>query len=468
MKTENIEDIYELTPIQKGILFHSIYDTDSQLYLFQVLYTIESSFDMEIFETAWQIVVDRHTILRTGFYWEEVEKELQVVYKQVKLTINHYDWGHLEKEEQENQLESFIASDRSKSFDLSKPCPMRLSLIRLADDKYYLIVNSHFIINDGWTDILLTEEVVRIYAALSHNKEIPLAPAPPYKDYINWLKQKDIAKTEIFWRQALQGIKKPTSIAYLEKTQPSSIQEQRYDEEKLRLTLQETKNLKSFAIQNRLTLASIFNGIWTILLSRYTGQDEVLYGCTANGRPVDLKGIEAMAGLFLNTLPIYVKIDVEQPLLLWLKQIQTQLLAARRYEYTPLTDIHGWSEVPRNLNLFESVVVMEDFSVKRLVEDLEMDLKIKYCKTYYKNNYPLNLVIYPDDKLFMAFSYHDTKFSLDTIKGILKDIYVTLQQLIANPNIRIKDLSFLTSEQEQNAAILESEASFDWDFALSV
>ena len=158
MKTENIEDIYELTPIQKGILFHSLYDNESQLYVFQVLYAIESSFDIDVFENAWQVVIDRHTTLRTGFYWEEIEKELQVVYKQVKVSINHYDWRNLERFEQENQLESFITSDRKQGFDLSKPCPMRLSLIRFADDYYYFIMSSHFIINDGWTDTLITEE----------------------------------------------------------------------------------------------------------------------------------------------------------------------------------------------------------------------------------------------------------------------------------------------------------------------
>jgi Condensation domain len=466
MKAENIEDIYELTPVQKGLLFHCLYDRESQLYLFQIVYRVESSLNIDAFAKAWQLVIDRHTTLRTGFYWSEIDKELQVVYKQVKAPITHYDWRNIEEVEQERRLASFIESDRQKGFDLSKPCQMRLSLIRLDEDCYQFIWSYHFIIMDGWSDSLLIKEFIQIYETLSQNKKIALAPTRPYKDYINWLKEQDISKTEIFWQQVLQGIKTPTPLTYIEKTNLSSIQEQRYDEEKIKLSAADTKALESFAIQNRLTLATIFNGIWAILLSRYSGCNNVLYGCTSNGRPVDLTGAESIAGLFLNTLPVYAKVDIEQPLSSWLQHLQTQLLETRRYEYTPLTEIQGWSQVPRNFTLFDSIVVMEDFSVQRFVEDSGVNLKIKYAKTYYKNNYPLNLVIYPDNELFIAFSYDSRKFDNDAITGIFQDIQILLQQLISNPKLQIKDLSFLSREQQRNALILEKEALFDWNLDL--
>ncbi|MUG94912.1 non-ribosomal peptide synthetase [Scytonema sp. UIC 10036] len=439
MKSENIEDIYELTPLQKGVLFHCLYENESQLYFFQIVYNIHSSINADIFEKAWQIVIDRHTILRTGFYWEEIENPLQVVYKQVKVPLTHYDWRHLDRVEQGNQLQSFIDDDRKQGFELSQSCQMRLSLIRLADDYYQFIWSYHFMIIDGWTDSLVIKEFVQIYEALSQNQQIPLAPTRPYKDYINWLKQQDISKTEIFWRKALQGIKTPTPLTYIEKIDQSPTQEQRYDEEKIKLSSEDTQTIQSLAIQNRLTLATIFNGIWTILLSRYSRRKDILYGCTANGRPVDLNSAESIAGVFLNTLPIYVNIDNQQPLLSWFQYLQTQLVEARRYEYTPLTEIHGWSEIPRSLPLFESIVVMEDFSVKRFAKDRGINLKIEYHKTYYKSNYPLNLVIYPDEELFIAFSYDSRRFETATIVAILEDIEIILQQMINNCNIKIQD-----------------------------
>ena len=459
MKTENVEDIYELTPVQKGVLFHCLYDDETQLYFFQLVYSADNRVNIDDFETAWQLLIDRHTILRSGFYWEDIENPLQVVYKQVKVPINHYDWRNLERVEQEDRLKSFIESDRKQGFDLSGPCQMRLSLIRLADEHYQFIWSYHFIIIDGWTDSIIFKEFVQIYEALSQNKEISLASTRPYKDYINWLKQQDISKTEIYWRQALQGIKTPTPLTYIEKTHQSSTEEQRYDEEKIKLSSTDTRVLESLARQNRLTLATIFNGIWAILLGRYSRSNDILYGCTANGRPVDLNGAESIPGVFLNTLPIYVKIDIEQPLLLWLQDLQTQLFEARLYEYTPLTEIHGWSQLPRNLTLFESIVVMEDASIVRFLKDCGINLKMKYVQTFYKNNYPLNLVIYPSEELFIAFSYDSRRFETDTITGILQDIELFFQQMITNPNLKIKDLTFSTPRQQLITSTLEKEAS---------
>ncbi|MBW4477609.1 MAG: non-ribosomal peptide synthetase [Tolypothrix brevis GSE-NOS-MK-07-07A] len=459
MNTENIEDIYELTPLEKGILFHCLYaENESKLYFFQFICTLRN-LDTDIFEKAWQFLVDRHTILRTGFYWEEIENPLQVVYKQVKVPINHYDWRKLDLIEQEDKLESFIKGDRELYFDFSQPCLMRLALIRLTDDCYQLVWTYHFIIIDGWTDALITGEFVQIYEALIQNKEIYLAPTRPYRDYINWLQEQDIAKTEIFWRQALQGVRRPTPLTYIERIDKSSSHEQRYDEEIIKISTEGTRTIESLVKEYRLTLATILNGIWAILLSRYSGQRDVLYGCTVTGRPADLDNAESIAGVFINTLPIYVKVDTEQYLLSWIQNFQTQLVETRNYEYTPLTEIHNWSEIPRGMDLFNSHVVLEQFPSAKFTYDWEKILGIKHNKTYYRNNYPLNLVIYPGEELVIAFSYDSRKFDVSTIIGILKDIEMLLHQFIADPNIQIKDLLFSTQKQRLITSILEKEVS---------
>jgi hypothetical protein len=458
MKAENIEDIYELTPVQKGILFHCLYSEQSALYFFQHIFTLRGNPDIDAFEKAWQLVVDRHTILRTGFYWKEAETPLQVVYKQVKVPLNQHDWRNLEPVEQKKQLESFILSDRKQGFDFSQPCLMRQTLIRLADDYYQFIWSYHFIIIDGWTGPLIIQDFVQIYKALSQNKEISLAPTRPFRDYVDWLQQQDISRAEIFWRQALQGVKAPTPLTYIEKMDQLSTQEERYDEERIKLSSTSTQAIQSLAIQHRLTLATIVNGIWVILLNRYTRRNNILYGCTVTGRPVDLEGAESMVGMFVNTLPIYVQIDIEQPLLSWLQHLQTQLVEARDYEYTPLTEIHGWSEVPRNLTLFESIVVIENFPVSQFLQECKINLEIQYTELYYRNNYPLNLVVYPNEELLIAFSYDSRRFDTDTIAGILEDIEMLVQQMITNPNVKIKDLAFLTPEEQEVTSMLEKEA----------
>ncbi|MGD1912876.1 MAG: condensation domain-containing protein [Rivularia sp. (in: cyanobacteria)] len=462
MKTKNIEDIYQLTPVQKGMLFHCLYDSELSLYFFQHIFTLHGNLKVDIFEKAWQLVIDRHPILRTGFYWEEIENPLQIVYSQVKIPLSYYDWSDMDSVEQKKQLESFILSDRQKSFDFSQPCLMRHTLIRITDDCYRYIWSMNHMIVDGWGGSLVFQEFLETYGKLCRDEDTSLVPTRPFRDYIDWLEEQDISKAEIFRRQALKGIKTSTPLTYIEKAERinrASTQEVRYSEEIIQLSSTDTQFLHSFATQHRLTLATIINGIWAILLSRYSCCSNVLYGCTVTGRPADLHGVESMIGMFVNTLPIHVNINAEEVFLSWLQRFQLQLVEVRDYEYTPLIEAHNWSEVPRNSTLFESIVVLENFPVSEFIRDWKGNIKFQHNEIYYRNNYPLNLVVYPNKELLIAVSYDSRRFETDTITGILQDIELLWQQMIANSNAKIKDLSFSTSRQQLITSTLEKEAS---------
>ncbi|MBD2298132.1 type I polyketide synthase [Nostoc sp. FACHB-190] len=465
---ENIADIYELTPVQRGMLFHCLFDSELSLYFFQHLFTIRGDLNIEAFKQAWQLVMDRHPVLRTRFYWEEVENPLQIVYKQVDVTLNGYDWTTLNSAEQQAQLDAFIVSDRQKSFDFSQPCLMRHTLIQFTSDKYLYVWSFNHIIIDGWGGSLVFQEFVETYGILCQGKETSFVPTRPFRDYIDWLQQQDRTKAENFWRQALQGIKTPTPLTYIEKLdkiEPSSTQEVKYSEEIIQLSAKTTQELQSFATQHRLTLATIINGIWAVLLSRYTCCHNVLYGCTVTGRPADLQGVESMVGMFVNTLPIHVSIDSEQLFLSWLQRFQLQLVEVRDYEYSQLTEIHKWSEIPQKLALFESIVVVENFPVSEFIRDWQGNIEFQHTQIYYRNNYPLNLVVYPNKELLLAISYDSRRFANTTITGILQDIQMLFQGLITNPHFQIKNLPLETPEQQQNSTILEQEISFDWSSA---
>ncbi|MBW4506979.1 MAG: non-ribosomal peptide synthetase [Scytonematopsis contorta HA4267-MV1] len=464
MKTENIEDIYELTPVQKGMLFHCLYASESALYFFHHTLTLHGNPNIEAFEQAWQQVVDRHTVLRTGFYWEDIDNPLQVVYKQVKITLNQYDWRGVEQTEQQEKLKLFLESDRKLCFDFSQPCLMRLTLIRLADERYEFIWSNHHITVDGWSGPIILEECLQIYEALCECKKVNLPPVPPFRNYIDWLQQQDIDKTETYWRQVLKGVKAPTPITYIENDQLPN-QKERYDEERIKLSSATTKALLSFATQNRLTLATLVHGIWSILLCRYTCRNNIIYGCTVTGRPVDLAKVESIVGMFINTLPINVKLNTEQQLLSWLQNFQTQLVEARHHEYSPLTQIQGWSEIPRNLPMFETIVVVENLPVSQFVLDWKGNIEFEATGTYYRNNYPLNLVIYPEAEIIVAASYDARRFDIATITGILRDFQILLKDIMTNPYIKIQDLPFLRQQQQQISKYLEKEALFDFQIA---
>ncbi|AFZ23811.1 non-ribosomal peptide synthase [Cylindrospermum stagnale PCC 7417] len=467
MKTENIEDIYELTPLQKGILFHSLYNPELGLYFIQISYTLGGNLNIVAFERAWQTVIYRHTALRTGFYWEEIDKPLQVVYKQVKVPLEQYDWREMDTVEQQEALRSFLLSDRKQGFDLAQECLMRLHLIRLTDNSYEFIWSKHHLIMDGWSMPIVLKDFVQTYEILCREQEVCLAPSRPFRDYIGWLQQQDQDQAEEFWRQAMREIKEPTPLTNLSADNLSQ-QAERYDEEQIKLSAATTEALQSLVSQHHLTLNTLVQGAWAILLGHYSCRNNVVYGCTVSGRPVDLAGADAMVGVFINTLPIHVKLDGEQLILPWLQQLQAQLVDARQYEYSPLTDIQGWSQVQRGLPLFESILVFENQPVTQFLRNWQGNIEIQSTNLFYKTNYPLTVVVYPGSELAIAISYDFRRFDVITIAEILKDFEILLLNIVTNPHIRLQDLQFLREREQMLATMLEKEATFNFDYLLSV
>jgi amino acid adenylation domain-containing protein len=464
MKTENIQDIYELSPAQQGILFHSLYSPDSGVYITQRCFLLHGHLHVVAFECAWQQVVARHAALRTSFYWENLDKPLQVVHQEVKFPFKQYDWRELTSAEQQKRLEAFLESDRHKGFELSQTPLIRLSLIQLADDSYQIVLSQHHLILDGWSSSLVLKKVVELYEALSQGQNKPLAPSRSYGEYIGWLQQQNLSKAEEFWRRVLSGIKAPTPLIKLNIDKFSS-QEDRYDDQILKLSTETTAALQSLAQQHHLTLNTLVQGAWAVLLSRYSGEEEIVYGNTVSGRPVDLVGVESMVGMFINTLPVRVKVDAEQSLVSWLKQLQAQLVEMRQYEYSPLTEVQGWSEIPRGLPLFESIVVFESYPVDRVLQEQTASLEVQNFRGIERTNYPLAVIVGLALELQLRISYNCSRFDVTTINRMLGHFQTLLQGMVSDFEMPLKDLPLLT-EVEKHQLLREwndTEADYPQD-----
>ncbi|MEB3210771.1 MAG: condensation domain-containing protein [Leptolyngbyaceae bacterium] len=461
----DIQDIYELSPLQKGILFHGLYAPEEGLYFIQFSYAVRGHLNAEALEQAWQQLVARHTILRTSFYWEEIDKPLQVVHRQVQVPLEQHDWHNMEATEQAEQLKEFLKRDRQQGFDFSQAPLTRMTVIRLGDDSYQIVWSKHHLILDGWSGALVIGEFFKLYQMFCRGEEIRLPPGIPFKNYIAWLRQQDLAKAERYWRQRLGDIYEPTPLTYLE-SRNLTHQEERYDEVLLSLSADTTQQLQALAQHHRLTLNTLFQGAWALLLSRYSGQDKVVYGCGVSGRPVDLPGTESMVGVFINTLPICVDLEPSQALLPWLSQLQTQLVEMRQYEYTPLTEVQGWSQIPRGTNLFESIVVFENYPSPEVSDAEDADLTSDDFNAFYKTNYPLNIIGHPGPRLSLGINYDCCRFKATTITGILQHLELVLQAMVAQPNIQLQELQLLTATQRQLAQTLSIAMPFNFDLAL--
>jgi amino acid adenylation domain-containing protein len=461
LQIKNIQDIYELTPVQQGILFHSLYAPELGLYVFQTRIALQGVINVEAFEQAWQQVVERHTILRTSFHWQDLEQPLEVVYKKVKVPLQQQDWRGMDTHEQQRQLKSFLASDRNCGFDLSQIPLMRLTLFRLADEYYEFVWSRHFIIADGWSIPMILGEVVQIYEALCQGQNGYLAPSTPFRNYVEWLQQQNVSQAEVFWRQLLNGVKTPTPLTNLY-VDGLSHQEEKYDDQQITLSVETTSALYSFARQHRITVNTIVQGVWAFLISRYSGQEEVIYGCTVSGRPPELAGAESIVGMLVNTLPVRVKVDPQQPLLVWLQQLQAQLLEMRQYEYTSLVEIQSWSQVPRGVSLFDSIVVFENLPVPEALREGERTIEVPDSSNFYKINYPLTVVVVPGSPLVIGINYDFNRVDILTINGILTQLNILLQNMVADPDVCLGDLELLTEREKQITLMLEKEAIFDF------
>ncbi len=442
----DIEDIYELSPLQQGILFHSLYAPESAVYFVQLCYALHGNLNVVAFEQAWQEVVARHAALRTAYYWENLEKPLQVVHRQVKVPLVQDDWRDIELVEQPQKLQIFLSSDRTSGFDFTQPCLMRLHLIRCTDDSCYFIWSKHHLILDGWSTALVLKEVAEIYQALLKSENLASVLGTPFGDYIGWLQQQDLSTAKAFWQQSLKGVTAPTPLINL--NVESSNQLEKYDEQLIKLSQTTTAALQALARQNQLTLNTFVQGAWSLLLSRYSGETDVVYGVTVSGRTADLVKAESIVGMLINTLPVRVKIDNQESLLSWLKQLQSQLAEIRQYEYSPLVEVQGWSEVPRGLPLFESVLVFENYPIDTILKDGMKSLETQCISVIEKTNYPLTVICIPGSELELKISYDRTRFDSTTITRLLGHLLTLLQNMIADVHQRLVSLPILTASEE--------------------
>lgn len=449
MKMKNVEDIYPLSPMQQGMLFHTLYDPTSGVYFEQLSCTLSGQFDVSAFKRAWEAVMRRHAVLRTAFLWEGLEKPLQVVRQKVALPWQAHDWRGVTN--QQEKLQTFLKEDRQRGFELAKAPLMRCILIRLDEHKYEFVWGFHHVLMDGWSFPLVMKEVFAFYEAFSQGQTLSLPRARPYRNYMAWLQMQDMSNAEAYWRQTLKGFTAPTPLGVTkERAKASDIYQDAY----VQLSEGVTSRLQALAKTHHLTLNTMIQGAWALLLSRYSGEKEVLFGATVSGRPTELVGAESMVGLFINTLPMRIALSDELPLMTWLQQVQAQAVEQRQYEYTPLVEIQGWSEMARGRALFDTILVFENFPVdESLQEEPAGTLEIETVQSFERTNYPLTVVALPGRAFSLRLSYDSGYFEAATMQRMAGHLQTLLEGMAATPQQRVKEVPLLTAAERQQLLV---------------
>ena len=451
-----VQDVYELSPMQQGMLFHTLYAPASGVYVEQRHCLLHGALAVDAFQQAWQQVVARHAVLRTAFHWEEIEKPVQVVYDQADLPWITEDWRELPDNEQTRRLNAFLEQDRACGFydQFDRPPLMRCALFMLGPYRYRFVWTHHHILMDGWCNALLIQEVLAFYVALRDRQALPSLPPPPlYRDYIVWLQQQDPQQAERYWRAVLGDIDAPTPLGIDRPGQ--AIVSETPDSRQLELSETLTASLQALARQHRLTLNTVIQGMWAILLSRYSGMADVVFGATVSGRPPTLPGADTMIGLCINTIPVRLQVEPGQSLLPWLQRIQAQQRELEAYAYSALVDIQAWSAVPRGTALFESLLVFENYPMSMLsaAQDDRSGLRMSDGQGFEQTNYPLALMVLPGKSLVLDIRFARGRFASEAIERLLVHVQTLLQAIVADPEQDVASLSLLSQDEWQQVVM---------------
>lgn len=444
---KNIEEFYPLSPMQQGILFHTLYAPSSGVYVEQLSSDIQGNLNINVFQQAWQQLVEKHPILRTSLIWEGIKEPVQVVHKQVQLTLEQEDLSKLKSIEQQEHIKACSVAEREKGFEISQAPLMRLKLLQLGQKHYKFIWTHHHLLLDGWSSSLILQELFACYEALSKGKDIQIQKPHPYRNYIAWLQKQDLSKSESFWKKYLKGFSTVTSLGIDQSFGNQVNENKNYNTQILRLSNTETAALQSFARQQQLTLNTIMQGAWAILLSRYSGEEDIVFGGVVSGRPTTLAGVESMVGVFINTLPVRVSINPQEFLISWLKQLQIQQNEVRQYEYTPLIEIQKWSGIPNGQPLFETIFNFQNYPINYSLQQPIDNLKIFNINSFIHPHYPLNISVQVDSELSLEIFCDRTRFSDDKITWMLGHLRTLLLGMVANPQQRLSELPLLTDQE---------------------
>ncbi|HEY2511451.1 MAG TPA: amino acid adenylation domain-containing protein, partial [Polyangiaceae bacterium] len=453
LKRGAVEDIYPLSPMQEGMLFTSLYAPHSGVYYEQTCVTLDGAIDGAALRRAWQDVVQAFPILRTSFAWDGLRRPLQIVHARAAMPFEEHDWTGLSPEEQERRLEDLAWARRRAGFDLAAAPLLRVDLAVVGPQVHRLVISFHHLLMDGWSASRVFASVLQSYGALLAGRRFEPEVGLPYRAYIAWLEQQSAAEAEAFWRATLAGFGSTTPLwgdrephARLEEHKTHAVAERR-------IPRAATEALETLARKHGLTLSTLMQGIWALLLGRYSGESDVVFGAVTSGRPTELAGIETGVGLFINTLAVRVAIEAGKPASAWLEEIQRRNLELRRFEHAPLVKVQAWSEVPVGEPLFESVLAFESYPIDSSVSPFEANLVTRDVRGWDTTNLPLSVLVFPGREISLRMNYDTRRFAAPTIGRMLDHFERLLGALVAAPHAAVGALSMLDDAERQRVLV---------------
>ena len=432
---KNIEQIYALSPLQRGMLQHSLAAAGTGTYVVQISCRLRGELDGDLFAAAWQKGLSRHAIFRTSFHWEEVQKPVQIVHREVAFDLRQIDLRDRGPESRAQALEAVAVDERVRTFDLMRPPLTRLMLVRLDDDSHQFIWTTHHLLIDGWSLPIVLQDVLALYAVPS----LELEPAADYQAYIRWLRGQDGAAAQTHYEEALGDFAGMPRFPILVDgdAQPSSSATAEH-----LLSVELGDRLRDLARQQQTTLAVIFQAAWAMLLRRYTRTADVCFGLVVAGRPADLEHAEKTVGPFINTVPVRTTINSNDSVADLIAQLQKQQKHVQSHAHAPLADVQRWAGLTGSDSLFDTLIAFENYPFDDgLRKSSFAGLTIENADVEERTHYPVTLVVSPEAQLRLRILFDPKALGAGAAARLAGHLEAVLAQMADDVRAKLSSVS---------------------------
>ncbi|WP_276324146.1 non-ribosomal peptide synthetase [Paraburkholderia flava] len=447
-----IDDLYPATPLQGGLLFHSLLKTGRGVYVNQRRLTLRGPLDSMVLQAVWETLIARHGILRTGFVWAHGGDALQVVYKRIATPYAQHDWAASTQTEYDARIAGWLRDDLARGFDPADAPLLRINLFVRPDGEHDLVWTDHHVLMDGWSAAQLFGEMLHLYRTRIAGDASRLPAAGSYRDYVAWLAQQ--GDPQPWWDAQRTRLDDPATLTGSLPAPSAEVaqRESRVVQQDVRLDAGFTARLQHTAQRYRVTLNTLIQGAWAILLARYGHRDQAVFGATLSGRENDLPGIERMLGLFINSLPVWVDVPASAALDAWLESLQQLNTELRVREATPLTRVQQW--VGRSGDaLFDSLIVFENYPVDEAMRNGDTGLTLTARAAVESTHYPMVLAILPGEQLGLRWKYRSTRFDASTVEQLSVAYRSILEQLTDTATVHVGDIVLPQAKQSAQHSV---------------
>ncbi|WP_433472859.1 amino acid adenylation domain-containing protein [Spirillospora sp. CA-142024] len=450
MTASQLEDILPLSPLQQGLFFHALYDSGHDVYTAQIVFDLRGPLDVNALRAAAAALLRRHANLRAGFRQRKEGSPVQVVHRTVRSPWRDEDLSALPEPERESRARELADAERARPFDMTKPPLLRFLLIKLADGLHRMVFTNHHILLDGWSTPVLQTELFALYLAKGDDTGMPRVT--PYKNYLTWLAAQDRSAAEDAWRRSLDRVHEPTLVA------PGAPQPGTATPGRVRTSLTEelTSALSARARTHGVTLNTVLQLAWGTLLGRLTGSTDVVFGAAVSGRPAELPGVEQMIGLFINTLPIRVRVRPADTVAEALTRLQDEQAALMPHHHLGLSDIQRLTGAG---TLFDTMTVLENYPFDPDAAGIDLGgLTLHDVDGYDASHYPLTLAAVPGRALSLRIDHRTDPFSGAAAERLMRRLTRVLEAVAHHPDLPLARIDVL--DDEERAHVLR-----DWQGA---